>query len=457
MPNDYYSESFAGQRHGLAKVENVQNSLRRVQAGFDKLPTEEQLKTDSMTAAVATGGPVNYSVTLPYAPEAYVDQMRIGVRFPVANTGAANIEVIGANGASLGFKPIRQIDGTPLSEGHIGANSEGLLQYSAVGSGHWTLMAGARGARGPAGPPDGDFSLSDGDLVFTPTGGGAVNLGPARPFWRGNYAGGTTYSFLEIVRSGGRLYVHVGLADTTGTAVSDTSVWQPFAEDGADAALRFAFSTSTTMGNPANGDVRLNNASPASVTRIAIDDLDADGNDIAGYIATFDDLGTAANRGTLFIRDRSDRDLLVYRVTGLVDNAGWTRLDVVHVSGTSLPADDAELDVWFAPAGQKGDDLTASAFSAIPFAAALAWNAGTTPNATVTLTGNVTGVTVSGMANGGVYLLRIKQDSTGGRTFAAPSAWKGPDLDIPTAANAEALLGLMRVGTDTWATLLEDE
>ena len=361
MVNDYFTEQFAGQSHGLARVENVEASLKRVEAGFDKLPTEEQLKTDSMTAAVATGGPINYSVTLPFAPTAYVDQMRIGVRFPVANTGAANLEVIGADGHSLGFKPIRQIDASPLSEGHIGADSEGLLQYSAVGTGHWTLMAGARGARGPAGPPDGTFSLSNADLIFTPTGGGApANLGPARPIFRGNYAGGTTYSFLEMVRSGGRLYVHIGLTDTTGTAVTDTSVWERFAvdgedgEDGSDTALRFDFSTSTSITNPAAGDLRLNNASPASVTRIAVDDADAEGNDISGYVSTWDDLGTSTNRGTLFIRDRSNRRLLIYRVTGITDNAGWTRIDVAHLSGTARPAANAELDVWFINVGADG-------------------------------------------------------------------------------------------------------
>ena len=105
------------------------------------------------------------------------------------------------------------------------------------------------------------------------------------------------------------------------------------------------------MADPANGDLRLNNATPASVTRIAIDDLDAQGNDLAGLITSWDDRGVAADYGTLYVRDRSDDDLLVYRVTGLVDNTGWTRLNVTHLAGTSLPADNAALDVWFVATG----------------------------------------------------------------------------------------------------------
>ena len=228
MANDYFNEQFGGQSHGLARVATIVASLRAIATGFGKLPTEEQLKTDSTTSAVATGGPVNYVVTLAFPPAAFVDQMRIGVRFPVANTGPANLDIIGADGTNLGSKPIRQIDGTPLGPGHIGVNAEGILQYSAVGQGHWTLVAGARGIPGPPGPPEGTFSVNTAkELVFSNTSGTPVaNLGQIAPLFIGAYDALTEYTFLEVVSQAGVLYIHFGTAATTGTAVTDDTVWQ---------------------------------------------------------------------------------------------------------------------------------------------------------------------------------------------------------------------------------------
>ena len=101
-----------------------------------------------------------------------------------------------------------------------------------------------------------------------------------------------------------------------------------------------------------------------------------------------------------------------------------------------------------------------TAFSSLTFAASLTWNVGTNPNATITLTGNVTGLTLSGDKDGGVYTLLIKQDTTGSRTFAFPSGWKwagGSADSIASGASDETLLTIRKVGTDIVAApLLKD-
>ena len=76
----------------------------------------------------------------------------INVRFPSSNSGAANLDVVGADGNGLGSKPIRQVDGSALTDGHIADDATAELYYNDVGQGHWTLGAGARGIRGLAGP-----------------------------------------------------------------------------------------------------------------------------------------------------------------------------------------------------------------------------------------------------------------------------------------------------------------
>ena len=356
MSNDYFVQAFAGTEHGLARAAQIIEALNAVQAGFAKLPRLRALLEDRVTGVVLTGGPTAYVATMDSPPTEYRDGIAINARFPVANQPNPTLDLLDPDGNALGAKPIRQVDGSVLTAGHVAAHSRAELYYVTQGAGYWVLGAGARGAEGRPGPPAGDFSLNAAkELIFTPTDGAApTNLGKVAPLDRGDYAAGTTYRFLDIAKSGSTLYLHVGTADTTGTAVTDTVVWQPLArdgDDGSDAALAYRFSASTSMANPAAGDIRLNHATPASVTQIAIDDTDADSNDIGAYWATLDDTGIAGNYGTLFIRDRDDRDLLIYKVTAVADNSGWTRLTVTHVAGTSLPADNAALDVWFVPAG----------------------------------------------------------------------------------------------------------
>ena len=51
------------------------------------------------------------------------------------------------------------------------------------------------------------------------------------------------------------------------------------------AGIAFAFDTSTTTGSdPGSGDIRFNNATPSSVTEIAIDDANAAAADISAYL-----------------------------------------------------------------------------------------------------------------------------------------------------------------------------
>ena len=96
-------------------------------------------------------------------------------------------------------------------------------------------------------------------------------------------------------------------------------------------------------------------------------------------------------------------------------------------------------------------------FQALTFAAALAWNAGEKPNATVTVTADITGITLSGTEDGGVYNLVFKQDPTGGHSVAFPAAWKGPSDDVADGPNEETWLTVRnRGGTIYAAPLLTD-
>lgn len=227
--NDYYEQAFTGQELGIADDEQIRASLKRIEAAFDKLPRLRALLEDRVTAVVATGGPNAFTIRLPHPPTAYTDGMAVNVRFPMANTGAVLLDMIDANGIALGAKPVRQVDGSPLQAGHLSADSRGELYYVTAGGGYWTLGAGARGIPGPPGPPAGTFSINAArELVFTPNDGSvATTIGRVAFRHRGDYAAATTYEFLDVVASGFQQYWHIGVADTTGTPVTDTTVWQP--------------------------------------------------------------------------------------------------------------------------------------------------------------------------------------------------------------------------------------
>jgi len=136
------------------------------------------------------------------------------------------------------------------------------------------------------------------------------------------------------------------------SVISDTSV-----AGGID--FQFTFDDSTTTGaDPGDGDVRLNNATLASATEITFSNNSADaGNpDVSDFIASWDDLGASANRGSLIIRKEGDPSFFrIYTVTGNVtDSTTHLTMTIANVAGSgTLTAADV-LYFHFVPAGATG-------------------------------------------------------------------------------------------------------
>ena len=339
-PNNYYTEQFSGFDGGRASARQVERMGQNVEAAFDKLPEERALKENRVNYAIATGGPSAYAVTLEHRITEYTDGLFIPVKMPLPNNGPATVDVDG-----VGAKEIRDIQGGALQPNQWGANAIVGLRYTSDGTGHFILQGGGlRGVMGPPGPPDGSFSLNASrELLFSPSDGGSpTNLGPATPFWRGVYSSSTAYPFLSIVRLGSHLYLHVGVATTTGTPVTNAAVWQRLAEGGHDGGLVMEFRTATSQADPGNGRMRLNNTNPASVTQIYVDDLDADGNALGAWVDTWDD-----NRGgaQLVIKGGDGAEVLVYDLSAVVALTGYRRLTVSHVAGTRRPANEALVSI----------------------------------------------------------------------------------------------------------------
>ena len=64
-----------------------------------------------------------------------------------------------------------------------------------------------------------------------------INAGRVRPYYRGAWASGTTYSFFDLVTSGGNSYLCINTSVApAGTAVTNTTYWALIAHKGATGA-----------------------------------------------------------------------------------------------------------------------------------------------------------------------------------------------------------------------------
>jgi len=151
-----------------------------------------------------------------------------------------------------------------------------------------------------------------------------------------------------------------GNAGTSATAsnsgTSNAAILDFTIPRGADAGIRYAFESSTSMAAPASGGLRLNSASLASVTAIAVNATNSDAVDVSDFIATWDD-STNTVKGYVEVRKEGSGAVLgLYQLTSVTDNTTWLQLAVTYVSGSgSFTAADA---LYLTPfrIGNKGAD-----------------------------------------------------------------------------------------------------
>ena len=144
-----------------------------------------------------------------------------------------------------------------------------------------------------------------------------------------------------------QLYAANALTSQTAAAISASSV-----AGYAAARNQWTFSTTTTMAAPGTANLRLNNATPASATAIAISNLSANvGNpNLSNWIATWDDAG-GSNRGSIFIF-KDNGNFAIYNVnSALINGTTWWQVPVTYIAGAgSFSASDAIL-IGFAASG----------------------------------------------------------------------------------------------------------
>jgi len=214
-----------------------------------------------------------------------------------------------------------------------------------------TGPAGAQGATGPTGAtgPAGANGTIGVDGATGPTGptGATGSQGPTGPTGATGAQGATG----PTGATGSQ-----GPTGPTGATGSQgpTGPTGATGAQGDKGGLEYTFSTTTTMSDPGTGIIRFNNATIGSVTQIAIDDLTNESSDVSNYILTFDD-STSTVKGYLVIKSNTNADTTycIFRVNSLVDNTGWTQLNVTYISGT-LPSNSEVVAIEFSQTGDLG-------------------------------------------------------------------------------------------------------
>ena len=140
---------------------------------------------------------------------------------------------------------------------------------------------------------------------------------------------------------------------TTVDAIFDFEIPQGITGD--SAGVQFTFSSDTADTDPTDGKLKFDSATPASITYLYIDNVDADG---ANHTAWYEqwDTSTSQTKGTIYVGEYRSDSVAVFNVTNIVTAAtGYYKVPVEYVSG-NLPAADAVCYVTFAAQGNIGNE-----------------------------------------------------------------------------------------------------
>ena len=125
---------------------------------------------------------------------------------------------------------------------------------------------------------------------------------------------------------------------------------------------RMVFDT-TTSASPLANNMRMNNAAPASVTQLYVNDLNADGNNIDPFLDAFDNSG-AFGKVKLFKQFDSNK-FWMGDVTGVTDNGADHTLDVSYVAHNGTFDASDSVVISFTANGDSGVAYVSGTYSQI--------------------------------------------------------------------------------------------
>lgn len=122
MTNAYYSPTTIP-AHSQGRSSAPNNQFLAIEDGFDKLPTEAELKQGTAIIATDSGVADAYILTATNPPSAYAANLALRFKAGSTNTGASTVNVYDAASALIGVASIRNYAGSALTGGEIVANA----------------------------------------------------------------------------------------------------------------------------------------------------------------------------------------------------------------------------------------------------------------------------------------------------------------------------------------------
>lgn len=155
----------------------------------------------------------------------------------------------------------------------------------------------------------------------------------------------------------GVTYTKPGATGATGATGSNGAA----GANGTDPGIRWLFDSSTTTNaDPGSGDLRLNNATLASVTEIAISYSSGESGNpsVENFVKAWDDSTTTGTRGTLILKKASaPENFAIYTITSAItDGTTYGRFTLSYVVAAGSFSNTDTLAVQFIRTGDKGAD-----------------------------------------------------------------------------------------------------
>ncbi|MDE2102898.1 MAG: hypothetical protein KGL39_36980 [Patescibacteria group bacterium] len=260
----------------------------------------------------------------------------------------------------------------------------------------------------------------------------------------------------NIYVSAPSLLVNAASASASAAATSETNAAAAAASAEAYSVKnQWSFDSSTTMGDPTTGKVRLNNATLASVTNIAISALTNDSGNpsVHAYIMTWDDSNHSPNGIIRFQKDFAD--FVIFGVNGTItDNTTWLEIPVTVIESTGSFNLSDDVYLGFAAAGNDG----ATAISGTPSAGQFAtWtNATTIEGVSATAATAALNTMVGDSGSGGTKGL-VPAPTAGSKAnnelLGAGGAWVAPNVFV---LNAKTAYGAVGNGTTDDTTAIQN-
>ena len=125
-------------------------------------------------------------------------------------------------------------------------------------------------------------------------------------------------------------------------------------------ASNWLFSNSTSNGTSLT-ELRLNDASPASVTAIYVNDSNGDSTDLSGFLAS---LSNSNNYGRIRLFKEDDSNtIIMLDLTGVTDNTSEYEYAVTYIDHNNTFSSGDSIVLEFTPRGAQGEQGSAAASS----------------------------------------------------------------------------------------------